>query len=168
MFDVFIKLSEYSLVVKCVVVGWIIFCAFLAVVILFAKPVKKEILGSQSATIPEISTQSAGNQFPPTDGSDVPNIIIKGNAIMRGNKGGGIYVGAGYKIHADTITAEDNGGQGVRTGKRGEIKASKIISTGNAKNGIHVEGDGKVKADEIKTSNNGENGINIINKPPPR
>src|ERR1700694_3789035 len=53
MFDIFIKFSDYSLLVKSIIVGWIIYTAVIAIVIILAKPIVKREPEQQKQTTPQ-------------------------------------------------------------------------------------------------------------------
>jgi len=55
MFDVFIKFSEYSFLVRSLVAIWVVFTAFVGLVAIFAKPTNKTIEQPKQTTTPENS-----------------------------------------------------------------------------------------------------------------
>jgi len=75
------KFSEYSLFVKSLIVGWIVFTAFVAIVVVFAKPIKAETERPQSQTPPE--SEASHKLLDKTKQNNRPTITLD-NVEMRG------------------------------------------------------------------------------------
>lgn len=91
MFDIFIKFSDYSILVRSLVVGWIIYSAILAIVAIFAKPVnteKQKVDSSRSS-------------------------IIMNGVTSVGNGKGGIYIEGDIDINMKNVKTKDNKGPGI-------------------------------------------------------
>lgn len=100
MFDVFIKFSDYSLLVRSIVVSWIIFTAAVAIVAIFAKPVKSETKTdkqqstqhneSNSKTIPVLKQAKVINNHDMKNTNDNPAINATNSNVFTGTNNGTI------------------------------------------------------------------------------
>lgn len=98
MFDVFIKFSEYSLFVRSIVVGWIVFTAAIAIVALFAKPIKTHAEESKSIAKPTQEIQQTEIK-PPAE------------TVRKRPQSTGIYIrnSENIKVHGNTVNGADEG-----------------------------------------------------------
>lgn len=105
MFDVFIKFSDYSLLVRALVASWIIFTAIICIVAMIAKPIIKEkdqlppeaIKQTIQPTIHLKNIRSFDNGGKGVNIKMPDANVIMDNVQTSGNKGGGIEVDTSKK-----------------------------------------------------------------------